>query len=108
MAGTWTGIYRFVVHSGTCAGAWWTCPVKLIFEDASGDGSAFFVERPATTEYCYISDHDCFNGGLYTKEYIAFCDNSKVDMEGFQGLVSSTKLMLSKEPSSDGEYNMHK
>ena len=106
LAGTWTGTFSFV--SSSCHGSFWTCPnVRLIFEDAAGDGSAFFVERPAVGG-CSIDHPDCHDGALSHMDYIAFCENSKVDMEGFEGLVSSTKLILSKDPQSDGQYDMHK
>ena len=53
LAGTWTGTYRGLDTSPYCSG-WYTCPsVRLIFEDAAGDGSAFLVERPAASG-CYL------------------------------------------------------
>ena len=111
LAGTWTGTYRGLDTSPYCSG-WYTCPsVRLIFEDAAGDGSAFLVARPAASG-CYLdpNPNGCEDTSINHIDFIAFCEDSKVYMEPLKGLVTSTKLMLYTDSSSSyrAQYNMHK
>ena len=70
----------------------------------SGDESAFFVERPETYSCQYYGP--CDGSPLGGVDYIAFCENSKVTMDPFEGLVSSTKLLL--KDGELGTYDTHK
>ena len=103
LAGTWTGMYSYHSNAFDC-GTYRCLNTQLIFEDASGDGSAFFVDRPKPSN-CRFDNAACSTSPPGATSYVAFCENSKVEMEGYEGLVSSTRLRLVKD---DNEYDMHK
>ena len=102
LTGTWTGTYSYSSVAPGCGR--FHCSTQLIFEDASDDGSAFFVDRPKAIN-CYNDNPNCSTGDLGATNYFALCENSKVEMEGFEGLVSSSRLRLVKD--NDDEYDMH-
>merc|ERR1712062_487188 len=100
--GTWSGTYSF--GSSNCGRT--DCSVHLTFEDASDDGSAFFVKRPETHS-CQSVNTACQDWIIHGTDYIAFCENSRVTMDDFEGLVSSTKLLLKIDGELD-TYDMNK
>ena len=105
LAGTWTGMYSYHSNAFDC-GTYRCLNTQLIFEDASGDGSAFFVDRPKPSN-CRFDNAACSTSPPGATSYVAFCDNSKVDMEGYEGLVSSTRLRLVLDGHSN-TYDMQK
>ena len=64
------------------------------------------MKRPETHS-CQSVNQACQDWIIHATDYIAFCENSRVTMDDFEGLVSSTKLLLKIDGELD-TYDMNK
>ena len=81
--------------------------VALTFTDV-GNNADFFVHQDFH-EGCDCANDACWGCQLAEKDFIASCKDSKVTMEGYSGLTSSTQLVLIKDDQSHSQrYSMAK